>query len=154
MNCMASVTGAGSLRHFNPQVQYPLSLDLMQALFAHRLGYYPSAADFTNEPTGGELQLSPHVNNIISQDLALNSARSNRESQIITNELQKAVIAGQYRFQSLRAVAAQAQSKGRIKAKKRKSMRNVSSSQSSERDHTKNQASPGVDDDNMIDKIF
>jgi hypothetical protein len=26
---MASVTGAGSLRHFNPQVQYPLSLDLM-----------------------------------------------------------------------------------------------------------------------------
>jgi hypothetical protein len=105
---MASVTGAGSLRHFNPQVQYPLSLDLMQALFAHRLGYYPSAADFTNEPTGGELQLSPHVNNIISQDLALNSARSNRESQIITNELQKAVVAGQYRFQSLRAVAAQA----------------------------------------------
>ena len=92
---MASVTGAGSLKHFNPQMQRPLSLDLMSELFAHRLANYPSsAADNMNEPTGGELQLSPHVNNIISQDLALNSARSNRQSQIITNELQKAVVAG------------------------------------------------------------
>ena len=86
-----------------------MTLDLMSELFAHRLPYYPqSAEDVQTEPVGGELQLSPHVHNIISQDLALNSARSNRESQIITNELQKAVVAGQYKFQSLRAVAAQA----------------------------------------------
>jgi hypothetical protein len=96
---MASITGAGSLKHFNPQLQYPLSLDLMHELFSHRMENFPSSAeDQLNQATGGELQMSPHVNNLISQDLALNSARSNRESQIINNELQKAVIAGHYKF--------------------------------------------------------
>jgi len=113
INCMATAGSGGGalLSHYNPQLQFTLDLDLLQALFPHRYEslkspqLYPATnidltqvAAFSSDPPSGALQ----------HQQPLNSNRSdlNKQAQHINHEVNRAIVAGTHKFQSLRAVAA------------------------------------------------